>query len=702
LAAHDVDQEIKECALLATSSLLSELHPSLVKKQTTRLSVLLLERLKNETTRIPALRTLSAICSSPQGTEIDFAGPKGNQGILKPALEVMAGFLQMQSRSLRQTALEALDVVIQHHGSTIKPKQLATDLYSSLLQELAELVVDTDLHISHLSLRASISALKVCPDAGPSVKDHLLPRVLVLSSSPLLQDLALESLLAHLEQVVISNAVDFQELLEMLRGRLEKAAESKHAIYNLAQCIAVITSVTTPENQQGVVTEFLQTLDGSVTPSSEGEEIELRKVQLALLVSGDLGRMVDLGTIIMDDVKDDDTNVPSKLTTIYMGYFDSPSEDLTNASSYALGRAAVGDTQSIFLQAIVNSLDDDNNEKQQYLLLSALRGFIQSSYAQSGGEGIASNLPLILPHVINHASDEKEGVRSMAAECLGSLTCMQPAIMCEKLCTLAEEHSAITVTEKGTVEKEDTTSQKNAYVCWTVAISFKHAIAGKADPAQLTQSVPKLLTLLLDQKELGARNATLLMVYSAVHHMPQLVSGSIMKEQITPALYEVAAFKLERKIDLGPFSHKVDDALPLRKAALSIFATSLENLPGSFDIGPFLPVLKLTLKDVEDIQLQAHQIVIAMCARPHTTSYMVAAAEDFVEPLEKTMHKKVGTKTGTELERLIDWKKSALRTMVALSKVEGTMNSRKFADFVERISANSKFRAALEAIKEER
>lgn len=553
---------------------------------------------------------------------------------------------------------------------------------------------------THVYSRASISALKVCPDAGPSVKDHLLPRVLVLSSSPLLQDLALESLLAHLEQVVHSNAVDFQDLLEMLRGRLEKASESKHAIYNLAQCIAVITSVTTLENQQGVVTAFLHTLDGSVTPSSEGEDIALHKVQLALLVSGDLGRMVDLGTI-MDDFKDDN-NVPSKLNTIYMGYFDSPSEDLTNASSYALGRAAVGDTHSIFLHAIVNSLDDDNNEKKQYLLLSALRGFIQSSYAQSGGEGIASNLPLILPHVINHASDEKEGVRSMAAECLGSLTCMQPAIMCEKLYTLAEEHSAITVTDKGTVEKEDTTSQKNAFVCWTVAISLKHAIAGKADPAQLTQYFPKLLKLLLDQKELGARNATLLMVYSAVHHMPQLVSGSIMKEQITPALYEVAAFKLERKIDLGPFSHKVDDALPLRKAALSIFATSLENLPGSFDIGQFLPVLKITLKDVEDIQLQAHQIVIAMCARQHTTSYMVAAAEDFVEPLEKTMHRKVGTKTGTELERLIDWKKSALRTMVALSNVEGTMNSRKFAEFVDRISANSKFRSALEAIKEER
>jgi hypothetical protein len=40
--------------------------------------------------------------------------------------------------------------------------------------------------------------------------------------------------------------------------------------------------------------------------------------------------------------------------------------------------------------------------------------------------------------------------------------------------------------------------------------------------------------------------------------------------------------------------------------------------------------------------------------------------------------------------------------MVALSKVDGTMNSRKFAEFVERTRANTKFQAALEAIDAER
>lgn len=129
--------------------------------------------------------------------------------------------------------------------------------------------------------------------------------------------------------------------------------------------------------------------------------------------------------------------------------------------------------------------------------------------------------------------------------------------------------------------------------------------------------------------------------------------------------------KLERKVDLGPFTHTVDDALPLRKAALSIFATCLEKLPASLDIAAFMPVLAKALGDKEDIQLQAHQIVISMCSRQPT--YVAAAVESFVDPLEKTILKKTGQKQGTELERANEWIKSGLRAMVALSRVDGSM-----------------------------
>ena len=146
LAAHDVDQEIKECALTATASLLSSLHANLSTEQKNRLLALLLERLKNETTRIAAIKTISAIAASSSGDDkIDLSG------ILGEMIESMAGFLKLQSRSLKQNSLEALGIVITNHGSSI-PSDTSEALYSMVLLELSNLVVDSDLHISHLAL----------------------------------------------------------------------------------------------------------------------------------------------------------------------------------------------------------------------------------------------------------------------------------------------------------------------------------------------------------------------------------------------------------------------------------------------------------------------------------------------------------------------------------------------------------------------
>lgn len=57
-------------------------------------------------------------------------------------------------------------------------------------------------------------------------------------------------------------------------------------------------------------------------------------------------------------------------------------------------------------------------------------------------------------------------------------------------------------------------------------------------------------------------------------------------------------------IDLGPFKQTVDDALPVRKAALSIFSTCLDQCPDLIGVSDFIPILAKALGDVEDIQLQ--------------------------------------------------------------------------------------------------
>jgi len=146
LAAHDVDQEIKECALTAVAALLSNLFPSLSPEQTSRLLGLLLERLKNETTRIAAIKTISEIAAAASSSSSS-STPLDLSPILGDSIVTMSGFLKLQSRSLKQSALRALDIVLTNHGTAD-----AQDLYALVLQDLAPLVVDSDLHSSHLAL----------------------------------------------------------------------------------------------------------------------------------------------------------------------------------------------------------------------------------------------------------------------------------------------------------------------------------------------------------------------------------------------------------------------------------------------------------------------------------------------------------------------------------------------------------------------
>lgn len=144
LAVHDVDQEIKECALEACACLLGSLHANLSEDQKNALLSLLLERLKNETTRLAAIKTLSSICdTNPDSTQ----GKIDLSSMLRESIETMAGFLKLQSRSLKQSSLEALDTIIKNHGA---PDDKG--LYSQVLQDLSPLIADSDLHISHLSL----------------------------------------------------------------------------------------------------------------------------------------------------------------------------------------------------------------------------------------------------------------------------------------------------------------------------------------------------------------------------------------------------------------------------------------------------------------------------------------------------------------------------------------------------------------------
>lgn len=658
LSEHDLDQEIKECALSASASLISVLHASLSMEQKNRIFELLLERLKNETTRIAAIKTLSKIGDAARSNEaLDLSS------IMNETLGQLSILLRQQSRGLKQTSLECLDTMVLCL-STDGDIDMDEGLFDSVLKDLGGIIADADLYICHLSLSASNSIMKSRPSTGSSVKNHILPAALTLSKSPLLQDPALASLLVLLEEMISSKAITFDKLRELLVQQMDTngTKSSKRVVSNLAECIATIAAVATLAKQKTFIKDTLS----AITNSGDGDA---QTTQLNLLVSGDFGRKVDLRSM---------PGAVDCIQQIYNQSFDSSNEDIKHAAALALGRASVGAIDA-FLPGILTALEESSGKKQ-YLLLSSLREFIHC-YREMEGGNLFSSIPLILPHLEKNCENDEEGVRSMVAECLGSLACLEPKTVLHVLEKLATKETP-----------------KKAIVRWTVGSAVKFSIGGHISPTELAPFMPTFLGLLRED-DLAVKNIALLMVYSAVKNAPLLVVG-LMKEQILPQIYELAQLNMERKIDLGPFKHTVDDALPLRKAALSIVATCLEKCPSSLDIPAFMPVVAKALADVEDIQLQTHGIVISMCSR-HSIP-LVGAADSFVAPLEKTCNKKKGQKTGTDLERVYEWIKSGLRVMIAISKLDGAMTSRKFADFVERINNSSKHQFFLQAVIDER
>ena len=71
---------------------------------------MLLERLRNEVTRLPAVRAMATICASP-------CAAANLTPVLEPLAQELTGFLRKANRMLKHAALDALEVMIRGLGA---------------------------------------------------------------------------------------------------------------------------------------------------------------------------------------------------------------------------------------------------------------------------------------------------------------------------------------------------------------------------------------------------------------------------------------------------------------------------------------------------------------------------------------------------------------------------------------------------------
>ncbi|KAJ8986273.1 hypothetical protein NQ317_009983 [Molorchus minor] len=649
LRTADIDQEVKEKAISTMGQVICNLGDHL-KAELPYCLPLFLDRLRNEITRLTTVKALTKIAGSPLGIDLP---------ILPEAMPILGLFLRKNQRALKLSTLQLIDCLIQNYH-----KSLNVELLQPVIIEIPPLLDESDLHIAQWTLIILKSVAIFHPMALQDINDTIMPQVLVLVKSPLLQGTALQSMLDFFKSLVKCNmpGLNYDSLLRLLLmpisnlATCQTATLHKQAFYSLAKCVAAIT-VTCHAHALPVVPQFINEIQNSQTDSQQ---------IFALLVVGEIGREIDLTSV-------------TNLKQVILSSFSAVSEEVKSAASYALGSICIGNLQQ-YLPFILKESQDQ--PKRQYLLLHSLKEVITClSHSAEGIQQLLPFVPAIWQQLYRHCECIEEGTRNVVAECLGKLTLIDPANLLPRLKRSLNSPSPLMRTTVVTAVKFTISDQPAAI-----------------DPL-LRQCIGEFLNTLQDP-DLNVRRVALVAFNSAAHNKPSLIRDLL--DTILPQLYGETIIKrdLIREVEMGPFKHTVDDGLDIRKAAYECMYTLLDSCLDKVDIFEFINHVETGLKDHYDIKMLTYLMVARLSQIcPGAVFQML---DKLVEPLRATLTMKVkANSVKQEYEKQDELKRSAMRAVAALLSIPDADKNPHLNEFVSQIKNSLDLAPIFESVQKD-
>ncbi|XP_076972603.1 cullin-associated NEDD8-dissociated protein 2 isoform X1 [Tamandua tetradactyla] len=646
LRATDLDQEVKERAISCTGHLVGHLGDRLGDDLQPMLS-LLLDRLRNEITRLPAVRALTLVAASPLRLDL--------QPILAEALPVLASFLRKNQRALRLATLAALDALAQSQGLSLPPPAIR-----AVLAELPALISESDMHVAQLAVDFLATATQAQPASLAEVSGPVLAELLRLLRSPLLPAGVLAAAEGFLQALVGTRppCVDYAELIGLLTAPVyeQDAGDGpglhKQVFHSLARCVAALAAAC-PQEAAGTAGRLVR--DARSPHSSTGVKV------LAFLALAEVGQVAGPGP-------------QRELKAVLLEALGSPSEDVRAAASYALGRVGAGNLPD-FLPFLLGQMEAE--PRRQYLLLHSLREALGAARPDSL-KPYAEDIWALL---FQRCEGAEEGTRGVVAECLGKLVLVNPPFLLPRL------------------RKQLAAGRPHTRSTVTTAVKFLISDQPHPIDALLKTYVGEFLESLQDP-DLNVRRATLAFLNSAVHNKPSLIRDLL--GTVLPLLYQETKIRrdLIREVEMGPFKHTVDDGLDVRKAAFECMYSLLESCLGQLDICEFLNHVEDGLKDHYDIRMLTFIMLArlaALCPAP-----VLQRVDRLIEPLRATCTAKV--KAGSvkqEFEKQDELKRSAMRAVAALLNIPEVGKSPIMADFSSQIRSNPELAALFESIQKD-
>ncbi|XP_045846766.1 cullin-associated NEDD8-dissociated protein 2 [Meles meles] len=646
LRATDLDQEVKERAISCMGHLVAHLGDRLGDDLGPSL-LLLLDRLRNEITRLPAVKALTLVAVSPLRLDL--------QPIVTEALPILASFLRKNQRALRLATLAALDALAQSQGHSLPPSAV-----QAVLAELPALVSESDMHVAQLAVDFLATMTQAQPASLAKVSGPVLSELLRLLRSPLLPASVLAAAEGFLQALVGTRppCVDYKELIRMLTAPVyDQAAEGgpglhKQVFHSLARCVAALAAAC-PQEAAGTANRLV--CDARSPHSSTGVKV------LAFLSLAEVGQVAGPGP-------------QRELKAVLLEALGSPSEDVRAAASYALGRVGAGNLPD-FLPFLLGQIEAE--PRRQYLLLHALREALGAAQPDSL-KPYAEDIWALL---FQRCEGAEEGTRGVVAECIGKLVLANPPFLLPRF------------RKQLAAGRPHTRS--------TVITAVKFLISDQPHPIDpLLKSLIGEFMESLQDPDLNVRRATLAFFNSAVHNKPSLVRDLL--DDILPLLYQETKIRrdLIREVEMGPFKHTVDDGLDVRKAAFECMYSLLESCLGRLDICEFLNHVEDGLKDHYDIRM----LTFIMLARLATLcpAPVLQRVDRLIEPLRATCTAKV--KAGSvkqEFEKQDELKRSAMRAVAALLTIPEVGKSPIMADFSSQIRSNPELATLFESIQKD-
>lgn len=481
----------------------------------------LVDRVKNETTRLSAVRAVDdvvVLASRKEDVSSDWVN--------NVALELGSN-LRKSDRALRGACLETLRSLSMN--SNIR-SHLTPDTIAALENAALPLLTAADFHT--LTPTLIIIAKLVPGNAKLMVNDSLISSICSIVTKPLVGTV-LKALLLLVK--VIGDEGAGASLMQNLLRDVGITGDSS-VVGRAVGTLLVHGGPNLGVTMEDFSTELKTARDDS------------RKC-LALAILGEIGLRMGSECALTPG--------------LFIPHFESQSDHVRLAAATALGNAAAGSVKA-YLPIILNGLGKSN--ASSYLLLHSVRELLQHPEVVR---------PDLAPsaHKLWHALlvvSEEEDNRAVGAECVGRLALLDPGAYIPHFAVSRARSSMLPIL---TSCLQEYLANDDPAVRGVVISAFRYTLADSSDAYNdvLRPLMVPLLTNMLGDSDLGNHRLALTTLNSAIHNKMDLLLPHL--EELLPAVLGDTKIKPEliREVQMGPFKHKVDDGLDLRKVSISYY-----------------------------------------------------------------------------------------------------------------------------------